>query len=164
VPCAAPESISPPRYLVRNTGGNFFLLPEAHSFLDAELACQMHGGHLATYTSQMEQQEVEKYYTEGGYWFPTNFKFYWFGLRASNWPSFAWVDKMFPTPSAKSYRNWGSYTEPGKQPVAEPLYPTGTPPTMCAGGNFTQTTNGAFGWADTTCSHMYQAICRVQRG
>jgi hypothetical protein len=161
--CAAPESIDPPRYLVRNTGGNFFLLSVPRSFEEAEQACQMHGGHLATYTSQLEQQEVEKFYTEGGYWFPTNFKFYWLGLKATNWPSFAWVDKMFPPPTARSYRNWGSFVEPGKMPVAEPFYATGTPPTMCAGGNFTQSIAGVFGWADTTCTDMYQAICRVQR-
>ena len=152
-----------PAYTVQNTKATFFLVPTPKSFDDAELACQEQGGHLATFTTQLEQQEVENFYTTSGYWFPTNFRFYWMGLKATNWPAFRWVDRMFNAPSAKDYRNWGNYMEPGKQPVGEPYYTPGTPPQLCAGGNFTESIGGVFGWADAICTDKYQAICRVQR-
>ena len=148
---------------MKNTGATFFLTPSAKSFEDAELACQTRGGHLATFTTQLEQQEVENFYTSNGYWFPTNFVFYWIGLRAINWPNFRWVDRMFPAPTAKSYRNWGSFVEPGKPAVGEPYYTPDTPPQMCGGGNFTESLGGVFGWADAMCTSQYMSMCRVQR-
>jgi hypothetical protein len=51
---------------------------------------------------------VEKYFTDGGYWFPANFGFYWMGLKATNWPTFQWTDKMVLGPNATSYRHWGT--------------------------------------------------------
>ena len=37
------------------------------------------------------------------------------------------------------------------------------PPEYCAGGNFTQTYQSAFGWADTSCDELHIFVCQVRR-
>ena len=161
--CAAPENISPPQYKSAVSKATFFLAPKPSTFEAAEQACQMGGGHLAAFTSGAEQTEVEKFFTDSGYWFPTNFKFYWMGLKAINWPTFAWTDKMVPGPNATSYRHWGTYIDKTLN-IGEPYSVPGAPQQQCAGGNFTQMYGNAAGWADEDCGDEHLALCKVQRG
>jgi hypothetical protein len=168
--------MSAPQYRSTNSRSTFFIVPKPGTFEAAELACQMGGGHLASFTSGAEQvssadscqawsfgqepycatshrllqpaaahtarctapqaaaenrqgirlqgrplnadpspaplaclqTEVEKFFTDTGYWFPTNFQFYWMGLEATNWPTFQWTDNMVLGPNATSYRHWGT--------------------------------------------------------
>ena len=139
------------------------MAPKPGTWEAAELACQMGGGHLVSYTSAAEQTEVEKFFTDNGFWFPTNFQFYWMGLKATNWPTFAWSDKMVPGPNATSYRHWGTFTMPGATPVGEPYSMPGQAQQMCAGGNFSQIYGNAAGWADEDCGTEHPALCKVQR-
>lgn len=70
-----------------NTSTHSYLLnTKAMNFTAAEAYCQSQGGHLASYTTLEEQQEVERYYVNNGMFFPLYHIAYWIGLRATAWP------------------------------------------------------------------------------
>jgi hypothetical protein len=48
----------------------FYLNTTTANSTDAEDACKRNGGHLAAFTSQAEQREVEQFYITNGYLFP----------------------------------------------------------------------------------------------
>jgi hypothetical protein len=58
LPAAGPTSTLPPVIKANSTGASFYINLEPLSAADAELGCQRRGGHLATFTTLKEQQEV----------------------------------------------------------------------------------------------------------
>ena len=94
----------------------------------------------------MEQTEVETYFIRQGYLLPKYHKSYWMGLRATQWPNFAWIDN---TVNKTSYQHWGQYIE------GELIQPEPNNFENCAGGNFTQSYGKAAGWDDQNCDTEY---------
>jgi hypothetical protein len=93
------------------TGGTFLLNVSYQGFAAAQQTCKDNGGHLASFSSEAEQAEVEKYYASQGFLFPSFHKFYWMGLNTSEWPiegtaNFSWWDKS-PGPNNETYSHWG---------------------------------------------------------
>jgi hypothetical protein len=116
----------------------------------AEALCQASGGHLVSYGSLQEQQDVEGHFVNGGFVFPAFHKVYWIGLvtNSTAWPKFRWVDST-PTLGLgiRGYEAWGTYM-PGSSP--EPNnFPA--PPELCGVANATQPMLGVWGWADANC-------------
>jgi hypothetical protein len=119
------------------------------------------------------QAEVEAFYINNGYMFPSFHKFYWMGLRAASslrpsdlmalsgntWPSFSYIDGS-PSPGGGVFAHWGRY-----QPLNYPEPDNRFAPELCAGGNATEAfgTPRAWGWADTRCNGTFPFICRLQR-
>jgi hypothetical protein len=65
--CPADPQAAPP-YTTQLSNVTFFLNTTPVTFGEAEEACQLSGGHLATFESTEEQQEVEQHYVDQG-WF-----------------------------------------------------------------------------------------------
>ncbi len=119
------------------------------------------------------QAEVESFYINNGYMFPSFHKFYWMGLRAANslkpadllslsdntWPSFSYIDGS-PSPGGPVYEAWGRF-----QPLNFPEPDNRFAPELCAGGNASEAFGApkAWGWADTRCNNTSPFICRLQR-
>lgn len=55
---AGPSATLPPVIKANSTGASFYINLEPLSAAQAELGCQRRGGHLATFTTLKEQQEV----------------------------------------------------------------------------------------------------------
>lgn len=64
-------------YCAESTGYNYTLTTCRASYSEAEGSCRLQGGHLASYASQQEQEEVEQYFAaqrllvgsyQGAYW------------------------------------------------------------------------------------------------
>ena len=142
------------------------------NFTDAENFCRYSGGHLVSWRSRAEQAEVESYYMNNGYMFPTFHRFYWMGLSAANgmkpadlisqqnkWPNFSYIDGA-PRPGGSAYEAWGRY-----QPLNFPEPDNRFSPELCAGGNATEAfgTPKVWGWADTRCNSSFPFICKLQR-
>ncbi len=143
------------------------------NFSDAEAFCRNSGAHLVSWKSQAEQAEVESFYINNGFMFPTYHRFYWMGLRAGNsirpadllapfgnmWPNFTYIDGA-PAPGNGVYDHWGRY-----QPLNYPEPDNRFSPELCAGGNASQSygTPKAWGWADTRCNGSFPFICKLQR-
>jgi hypothetical protein len=123
----------------------------------AEALCQASGGHLVSYGSLEEQQEVEGHFVNGGFIFPAFNKVYWIGLVTNRtaWPRFRWVDST-PTLGIgpRGHEAWGTYM-PGSNP--EPNnFPA--PPELCGVANATQPMLGVWGWADANCAATQAAL------
>ena len=74
------------------------------TFDAAESYCNDMGGHLASWGSSQEQQDVENYFTTNmGFLLAGFHQFYWFGLRAQIWPEFSWVDM---STDVSEYDHW----------------------------------------------------------
>ncbi len=122
---------------------------------DASAMCNSLGGNLVAWSTYAEQLEVEQHYIKQGFLMPVFHKNYWMGLRATNHPSFKWMDPWAKGPNPSTYQHWGSdgsSKEPNNQ----------TPPEFCAVGNFTQRYDNVWGWADTRCSGSYTSMCIIR--
>jgi hypothetical protein len=152
------------------TNQTFIFTPAVKNFTDAEQSCQDQGGHLASYSSEAEQAEVEKYYVSQGYMFPSfpGHAFYWLGLNTSHWPStgfpnFYWLDRS-PGPNSSTYSHWGTYYD-SYSASPEPNNAR-APPETCAGANVTEAYGNlsAWGWADYHCGEKFGFMCKMIRG
>jgi hypothetical protein len=152
------------------TNNTFIFTPVVKNFTDAEASCVAQGGHLASYASEAEQAEVEKYYVSNGYMFPTfpGHAFYWLGLNTSFWPStgfpkFSWLDRE-PGPNASTYSHWGTYSD--MYSASPEPNNARMPPELCAGANVSQAYGNlsAWGWADWNCGESFGYMCRMLRG
>ena len=86
---AAAVPVVAPTYTTKSTGGSFYLNTTLTKQAEAEAACKLANGHLATYTSMEEQEEVEQFFTEQGYLLPGCHRAYWLGLVYNKvWPEF----------------------------------------------------------------------------
>jgi hypothetical protein len=54
------------------TNITFYFNTTLGTFADSELGCNMNGGHVAAYTSQDEQADVEGYYYRMGFLLPVS--------------------------------------------------------------------------------------------
>lgn len=140
-----------------STGAIFGFNPNMRTFDDASAHCKSLGGHLASYTTLAEQQEVEAYFTTGGFLIPKYHRYYWLGLKAVGPKNFNWVDPTMPKLSAPDSFKWWGMTKPDNTP--EPNNFAGNE--LCAVGNFTEARKNAWGWADTGCTSQYVSICRM---
>jgi hypothetical protein len=143
---------------VSSLDGGFYLSPTPANASEAETACQSYGsGHLASYTSLAEQQEVEALLIDSGWLLPGFHSAYWLGYQsnASYVSTFVALDSSVKAKS--NYTNWGSYM-PGN--ISEPnnlLYP----PETCSVANHTQRANGTWRWSDTGCGLRFAYVCRM---
>ncbi len=68
------------QYTTNSTNVTYYLNTTRSNFTYAENMCMRNGGHLASFTSAAEQLEVEEYYRDMGFLFPSYHVFYWSGL------------------------------------------------------------------------------------
>jgi hypothetical protein len=145
-----------------STGSIFSFHPDLLVQQDAEHACNEAGGHLASYSSVLEQSEVEQYFVEQGFLLPGYHTAYWLGLVADRaLGSWRWLD-FLPAPSLRSYQHWGSITLATGRAVPEPN--NLGPPETCAVANASQAFDepAAWGWADANCGLRLPFICKLQ--
>jgi hypothetical protein len=136
---------------------------------DAEQFCRDNGGHMASYASAAEQNEVEAYFTAPYKLLLPYMPQYWIGLRTKGgWSAkgFKWLDQSLPAPglNASVYSNWGVKKQAGKADVQEP--DNAMTAETCAVANWTErvtTPVPVWGWSDTQCNGRYPVICSVQR-
>jgi hypothetical protein len=136
---------------------------------DAEQFCRDNGGHMASWSSAAEQNEVEEYFTAPYKLLLPYMPQYWIGLRSKGgWSArgFQWLDQSLPAPglNASVYSNWGIKKQAGKPDVQEPDNMFGSE--TCAVANWTQVVTSplkVWGWSDTLCTGRYPVICTVQR-
>jgi hypothetical protein len=91
-----------------------------------------------------------------GFMLPYYHRNYWMGLRSVGWPTFNWVDPTVAAPSAETYTHWGSA---GNASEPDNMFPQEN----CAVGNFTESYDGVWGWADTRCSNNFIFVCKAAR-
>ncbi len=157
---APPESVT---YVAESTGATFIFHTTAATQADAEMQCNVDGGHLATYASLEEQGEVEGYLLQKGHLMAEFHKAYWLGLVADKpLGSWRWMD-FLPAPSNANYLHWGVATLASGKGSPEPN--NRQPPEVCAVANASQAydTPRAWGWADTSCKQSFVYICKVMR-
>jgi hypothetical protein len=155
------------------TGQTYTLNTSFVSQADAQKQCACTGGHLVSYTSLDEQQQIEAYYLDKGWLLPTFHRRYWIGLNATTPAStspatvtagqlqtsparFAWLDKSAGMPYGKAYAQWGkagSFAEPNNLLGSE----------NCGLANASQTYALAWGWSDSSCRISAPFICKTQR-
>jgi hypothetical protein len=93
-----PGAASIPQITSNITGNVFFLNTSMVNQTVAQRTCNANGGHLAAYSSQEEQAEVENFYLQGGWILPVFHSTYWMGLESNNsaWPAFRYMDRALP--------------------------------------------------------------------
>jgi hypothetical protein len=162
-PSAAPGQFQPPPYTASSTNMTFQYATNMTDFAAGQRACNLLGGHLATFKSLEEQTEVEEFYISGGYLFPKFRNVYWMGLRLNSTTEprkYTWIDPSLEIQELDQftdYMHWGSSA--GQQEPNNLHFP----PEMCTSGNFTQAFEGAAGWADANCGMKYPIMCRLAR-
>jgi hypothetical protein len=106
----------------------------------------------ASATLSAAQVEVESYYITSGFLLPAFHKLYWMGLDATNrsWPSFKWMDRSLPAPSASTYSHWGK-----TDGVPEP-----NSMSNCTAADASSSFGGAWGWNDLPCERRQAFMCR----
>jgi hypothetical protein len=124
------------------------------NFATAEQTCNDNGGHLITHASLAEQQEVEKYFSDMGYLFPSFHKNYWIGYMSEMWPNFRWIDRL----ENPGYTHWGK-VNPNIADEPNNLYGSET----CTIANASQTYQSAWGWSDEKCTMRAPFICKIRR-
>ncbi len=152
--CAAPGVFW---YTSEITNSTYILNQFAGNFTNATSFCNDNGGHLVSYVSVEEQEEVEGYYKQMGYLLPTYHKHYYIGAKIKARPDWTWMDPLTAW-NESSYKHWGTYTVDGS---AEPN--NKEPPEDCAVANYTESYGNVFGWADTRCENKFIFICRLIR-
>ena len=97
-----------------------------------------------------------------GFLFPDFHKNYWLGAIASPWPDFIWIESTIAPPSADTYTNWGVFKDSRGMTSNEPNNKMGSE--FCSVANYTETSGGAWNWADTLCGdQQWPFICMVKR-
>jgi hypothetical protein len=129
------------------TGTRYVLNTAAADQVSAEAGCVTLGGHLVSYTSKMEQADVEGYFVASGGIIPSYHQFYWMGLQLAIFPAYAWLDTSLPELSNKTYVHWAKGA-PNRRAV-------------CAGASYAGTWGGAWGWQDAECGQQAIAICKA---
>ncbi len=90
-----------------------------------------------------------------GFLLPRFHKFYWMGLKTSNWPRFLWNDPLAQNLSlSNSYKHWGTPKDSPKEP--NNIFA----PENCGGGNASTSYLNAWGWADYMCTQPFTYMCR----
>jgi hypothetical protein len=134
-------------YDSRVTGTRYVLSTTPVDQQTAEANCVTLGGHLVSYTSLMEQTDVEAYFSFSGGIIPSYHQFYWMGLQMALYPSYAWLDTSLPEPSNRTYIHWAKGA-PSQRAT-------------CAGASYAGTWGGAWGWQDASCNQLAVAICKA---
>ena len=119
--CRMQTNIGTPAMTTQITNVTFYLNTTETTFADAEVSCKDNGGHIAGFTNETEQYEVEQFFISQGYLLPTYNKVYWYGASTNStlWPIFSHMygnlgdvpDRYWepPTPGATAppgYQNW----------------------------------------------------------
>ena len=94
--------------------------------------------------------EVEQHFIEKGYLLPKYHKAYWNGLRASQWPTFNWIDA---TANRTDYKLWGQLPDGSFEPKDKLK--------TCGVGNYSLTRLNAWGWASENCNSPLPFMCRI---
>ena len=105
------------------------------------------------------QVEVEQFFIDGGWLFPKYHINYWTGLRQRPGGRWNFTDTTIPSPSFRTYSNWGT---DGATNLTEPQNQLGNE--RCGVANATMAIEGAWGWNDYPCNATFVHICRIMRG
>jgi hypothetical protein len=131
-------------------------------FSAAGEACAAAGGYLVTYATASKQLEVERALAQQNALLGARTPFYWMGLRVDNdalyWPFFSWAvnGSGGAVLTSRSYTHWGTDRGgAGREPNNV------CPPEDCAGANYTQAYDGAWGWSDAACDQQFPSLCEV---
>jgi hypothetical protein len=87
---------------------------------------------------------------------------YWFGLRSApgQWPDFKYIDPFAVGPNSSTYLHWGKGA--GMDFPEEPNnFEEGED---CGAGNWTQSFDAAWGWADANCRQQFVFMCKIRGG
>jgi hypothetical protein len=90
--------MGPYNYTSNMTNATYVLNTQPALFNDAETYCTDHGGHLVSYVSLAEQQDVEGYFVRTGTLVPGYHGSYCIGLRAATRPYFNWLEASALSP------------------------------------------------------------------
>ena len=137
-------------YSSENTGWTYAFGNHLIGQVAAETKCQSVGGHLVTWSSLDEQSEVEQYFIRQGYMLPKYHRGYWLGLRASQWPTFQWLDA---TAARTSYQHWGQLPDGSREPKQRL--------STCGAGNYSLVEASAWGWSGENCNRALPYMCRL---
>jgi hypothetical protein len=100
-------SMPPVPYTSNATGSTFVLFLESFTQAQAQAECNKNGHHLATFASEAEQYEVESFYANEGYFFPTfPPASYWIGYSLNS-SSGNWTGLDLFQPTTDDYSAWG---------------------------------------------------------
>jgi hypothetical protein len=162
-----PLTSTPPRppaapgayyYNSTRTNCTYLLNTTAATFAAANAACNRAGGHLVSFTSFVEQQDVELHFTNRGALIPTGHRAYWIGLLATNattnatsWPTFRWLDSAAPVPVEATWGHWAA-GEPNRAWE------------ICALANYSASFGFTWGWQDANCNRWLPSICKLASG
>ncbi len=156
------------RFRSPQSGSIYTLNTTAVNRYQAQEACLAGGGHAVSYTSIVEQFEVENWFTLAGVLLPSYHKSYWLGLyipqvNTTLWPNFQWLDGS-PAPSNPSaqssrYAQWGELTLSDGRVMMEPN--NLVPPEFCVAANASQAQDSVWGWADQNCDTRNIFICKI---
>lgn len=135
-------------YTSPKTRAQYMLNTSADTFNNAETACNLLGGHLAMFESLSEQQEVEAAFISDGGLIPSFHQNYWFGLEATDWPQFEWMDRTVPMPTRRSYSHWIKNAPFNKM-------------NSCVLSSWNSSYTNAWGWVDADCERRLVYICEV---
>jgi hypothetical protein len=69
-----------------------------------------------------------------------------------------WIDHT-PNPNTETYVHWG-VSVPDGTPEPNNMYP----PESCASANYSESYDGAWGWADLGCYNNVSIMCKIKRG
>ena len=137
-------------YTSPKSGTQYIFNATPDTMANAEAACNAFGGHLATWNSLSEQQEVERGFLYNGGLIGSFHQDYWLGLTVDEWPGYVWVDKTVPAPANKTYQHWGK-GEPNDRTV------------QCTVANWNSSFSSAWAWRDMDCSQQHVYICEKSR-
>ncbi len=147
-------------YLNPLNNNTYILNSSLADFFTAQQFCLRSGGHLASFTSGQEQQDVEQFYIKAGLLFPSYHKSYWFGLytNAAGWKnSWKYTDNTQYV-SGSSYANWGVAIPQG---LTAPNNITGQE--FCVAANASEAQNSRWGWEDYECTAEMPFLCEIPR-
>ena len=86
------DEYDPIEYKTPVTNSTFTFNTGAKTQADAEMSCQEQGGHLAVYSSEAEQADVEAYYEAQQWLLPKFYKYWWHGLNKNSSVYWTWTD------------------------------------------------------------------------
>ena len=163
-PPPSPPPPNPPPDLVYPSSvqqATYYFNPNKLKYGDAQSACTALGGLLVAYQSAAKQAEIEGEYRRRDALLGSPGEVYWMGLRVmpyEGWPVFGWQlqDGSYQKLYNSSYQAWGVW-RPGRRREPNNIFP----PELCAGANFTQMADGAYGWVDMRCETLAPSICEV---
>lgn len=89
--CRVQNKQATPSMTTQSTNQTYYFNTTMTTFADAERSCMNNGGHIAGFSSEAEQLEVEGFFMSQGYIIKTWHNNYWYGATTNStlWPLFS---------------------------------------------------------------------------